>query len=60
MDSEFNKTISDIIFNATGRDIEHDISLGNIDNLPTNFELITNFPVEAYDINAMGPLNESK
>lgn len=51
MNSEFNKTIRDIIFNATGRDIEYDIEQGNVDNLPSRFELVTDFAVEAYNIN---------
>jgi hypothetical protein len=49
MDSEFNKTIQ-AIKNKVGQNIVDDIASGKIKNLPDNFELVLDFPIEAYRI----------
>jgi hypothetical protein len=48
--SEFNSVINDILNNALERNILAEIESGEIDNLPTNFELVTDFETEAYNI----------
>jgi hypothetical protein len=50
-DSEFNKTINEIIKTAIGRNIIAEIDAGVIENLPKNFELVDDFQPEAYSIN---------
>ena len=46
--SEFNSAINAILRKATGRNIQDDIDAGSIDNLPVNFELVSDFQTEAY------------
>jgi hypothetical protein len=48
--AEFNSVINDILHNALGRNILAEIESGSIDNLPVDFELVTDFHSSAYNI----------